>query len=274
MDDKYGASADHQTSTSLVTRVRLTEDSGPATTTRTKVGEDDVTGVTCEEEEEAFFDLFSLPRELRDEIYDHSLEFKRKFASQHSARLRGRRVAELSPQLAGQQFRKEYLERAERESCLVIVDRDHFHGELLTLPQTMKFTRKLELHVALACDEPDHALGRCRVIPELRMHRKWIANLSEQMKYLDSVKINVYMDPHNLVNDCEQNLLNEQHRFSNLADLTSVEIFQSGYFVGDKNPGTPWNFSKPRRLVMKLSPLNGNVQRVCDVDAAAEKDAT
>ena len=105
-------------------------------------------------------------------------------------------------------------------------------------------------------------MGRCRAIPELRMHRKWITDLSEQMKHLDSVEINVYMDPHTMVKACELNVMKEQYRLTSLTALTSVRVFQSGYFVGDKSPGCPWNFSKPRKLVIEYSPTMGTLREV------------
>ncbi|KAK6388721.1 hypothetical protein LTR65_007394 [Meristemomyces frigidus] len=231
------------------------------------------------------FQFFMLAPELRDKIYENALQYKRKFKSQHSARLRGRRVAELSLLLVSRQFRQEYLERAEQKTCLVIVDRDHYHGGMLQLPTPIKCARKLELHLALACDEPDHTVGRCRILPELRMHRKWIVDLCEQMKHLDSVTINVLIDPHALVADCEQGLLNEQYRFSNLETVASVEVYHCDYFVGantnaisgsggGKTPSSNWNFTKPRKLIMTLSPESGYLQRVCEEATAVEEGAT
>ena len=151
MDNKNDASADCQASTASVIRVRLIDENASRSTNRKNVGATHEACIDHEAEHKAVFDFFRLPRELRDEIYKHSLEFKRKLAPQHYARMRGRKVAELSPQLVSRQFGREYSDRAERESCLVIVDRDHFHGELFKLPRPMRSTRKLELHVALAC---------------------------------------------------------------------------------------------------------------------------
>ena len=112
MDNKHGYSGDRQTSTASVTRVKLVDESGPKSTHRKRVGESYEACITREAEGA---------------------------------------VAELSPQLVSRQFGREYEERAARESCLLIVDRDHFHGEMLTLPRPMRLTRKLELHIALAC---------------------------------------------------------------------------------------------------------------------------
>ncbi|KAK5124222.1 hypothetical protein LTR85_001925 [Meristemomyces frigidus] len=244
-----------------------------------------------EAQEAGVFDFFSLPRELRDQIYEEALQYKKKFQSQHGARIRGRRIAEVSLQLVSKQFRQEYLERAERETCLVIVDRDHYHGEILRLPTPIKYAKKLELHLALACDQPDHIVGRCRVLPEIRMHRKWIVDLCEQMKHLESVAINVMIDPHAMVKDCEQSLLNEQYRFSNLDTLASVDVYHCAYYVGagnavvnataagsahaatttGKSPSSSWNFTRQRKLIMNFSPETGNLQRLIEQAEVAEE---
>ena len=115
-------------------------------------------------------------------------------------------------------------------------------------------------------------MERCRAIPELRMHRKWIADLAEQMKHLDSVEINVYMDPHTQVKACEHNVMKEQYRFTSLVALTSLRVFHSGYFVGDKSPVCPWNFSKPRKLVIEFSSATRTLQEVTDSNAVATKE--
>ena len=217
------------------------------------------------------FDFFNLPRELRDQIYADCLQFKVKFESQHGVRLRGRRVAQGSLLQINHQFRHEYLERAEKETCLVIVDRDHFHGEALELPTPVKYTRKLELHLALACDSPDHVIDRCKVVQEVRMHRKWIGDLADRMKHLNSISIKVLLDNHPFVRDCGKRLLSEQHRFTNLEALTSVEVYHCDFYQGDNGTGA-WNFQRSRKLVMQWSPGKSELQRVEGVAAAKERE--
>lgn len=265
------------------------------------------------------FNFFDFPRELRDQIYEEALEYKKKYRSQHSARIRGRRVADVSLLLVSHQFQQEYMEQAERNTCLLIVDRDHFHGENLKLPTPIKYARKLELYVALACeylltsmhsawwltvqigDEPDHIVGRCRILPELRMHRRWIVDLCHQMTHLQSVAIHVMIEPHAMIKDCEQNLLDQQYRFSNLEALTSVDVYHCDYFFGANAPTSnttgatntntnagvttiantdagdkrcAWNFTKPRKLVIKLSPKSGSLERVSSKKDEAMEKAT
>lgn len=218
-----------------------------------------------EEPKDGVFEFFSLPRELRDKIYEEALQFKRKFEAQGGVRLRGRRIVQPSLLQVSHQFQQEYLECAETKTCLVIVDRDHYHGEMLELPTPVKYARKLELHLALACDSPDHIMNRCRILPEIRMHRKWIGDLCEQMKHLDSITIKVLMDAHDFIADCEQNLLAEQYRFANIEALTCLEVYHCDYYVGAKS-GAAWNFQRPKKLFMKWSPERGELRRVVDAD--------
>ncbi|KAI7212189.1 hypothetical protein KC333_g7253 [Hortaea werneckii] len=225
----------------------------------------DITSVSTQKKQTSTFNFFNLPRELRDSIYDESLIFKRKFEDQSGVRIRGRRLVQIHLLLINRQFRDEYLERAEKKTCLVIVDRDRYHGESLKLPAIMKYTRKLELHLALACDVPDHILSRCKVTQEVRMHRKWIGNLCDQMKHLESVKIHVLIDAHEHVTECEGHILKEQYRFTNLENLTSLEIFHCDYYVGHKGTTCAWNFSRPRKVVMRWSAEKGELERVKQV---------
>ncbi|TKA22895.1 hypothetical protein B0A50_07834 [Salinomyces thailandicus] len=212
------------------------------------------------------FPFFGLPRELRDSIYDDCLIFKRKFGPQYGIRLRGRRVVQPHLLLLNSQFRDEYLEQAQKKTCLVIVDRDHYHGEPLKLPSVMKYAHKLELHLALACDAADHVMSgssKCKVKQELRMHRKWIGDICLQMKELDSIKVSVMLDFHEYISDCETHLLAEQYRLTNLEALTSLEIFHCDYYVGPKtDSASAWNFSKPKSLIMMWSAQKGILECV------------
>ena len=230
-------------------------------TTATKAG--------ASEEQLASFDFFSLPRELRDEIYLHSLTFKRKFRSQHGARLRGRRVTEPSLLQVSRQFHDEYLERAEQHTCLVIVDRPEFHGDSLKLPRPISRARNLELYLAVACDSPDHFTDQCRVVKEMRMHRKWIVNLCNQMRFLESLSITLIVDPHQHVNECEAKVLELQDKLTNFADLKALEVCHCDY--AGKDVG--WSFANKRTLEMKWSNEDGMLHRVKKGTASSVEEA-
>lgn len=192
-----------------------------------------------------------LPRELRDEIYSAfaDLSFKTKLPSQHEARLRARRA--LIPELLriNRQFRDEYLESAAQKTALVIVDRAEYEGSPIELPQPLHYVRKLELHLAIACSAYNHVgANGCRVLRELRMHRKWITGLSAQMRHQDQLTIKLLLEPHHHVDDCEQRLLDEQSKFTNIQTLTLFEVYRCEYTAGRDEH---WNFGKPRTLVMK-----------------------
>ena len=203
------------------------------------------------------FAFFALPRELRDEIYLHCLTFKRKFRSQHGARLRGRRVTETSLLQVSKQFRSEYLERAEQHMTFVIVDRPEFHGDPLKLPPAISRARYLELYLAIACDSPDHFTDQCRVVKEVRMHRKWIADLCDKMRFLESLSITLVVDPHQHVKECETKLLELQHKLTNINDLKALEVCHCDY--AGKDVG--WSFANKRTVVMEWSAEDGTLRR-------------
>jgi hypothetical protein len=214
------------------------------------------------------FRFFDLPRELRDDIYDQSLVFKTKYASQHGVRLRARRSTILSLLLVNHQFQAEYLERAAQHTCLVVTDRGTFHGEDVKLPKPLSYARQLEVFLATCCESPSlHGDKRhpCSVIRELRMHRKWIVHLCAQMKFLQSLKIEVMLDPHGNVSGCEEAFLKHQHRLTNfdasIAPLKGLEVYHSSHYVSEG----VWSFNRPRKLVLEWDAASGDVKRVEEV---------
>ncbi|TKA76310.1 hypothetical protein B0A55_04198 [Friedmanniomyces simplex] len=216
------------------------------------------------------FNFFDLPRELRDLIYDFSLTFKRKIRSQHGARLRGRNVAESSLLLVNKQFRREYFERAEHHTCLVIVDRPEFHGDLLKLPPAISYARSLELYLAIACDSPDHFTDQCRVIKEARMHRKWIADLCQKMRQLQSLSIKLIIDPHQHIQACESKLLELQHKLTNFEELKALGVYHCDY-AGKE---TGWSFASKRTVVMEWSAEDGELHAVEAKSASPDSETT
>jgi hypothetical protein len=219
----------------------------------------DAKTVTAPELSKPAFPFFDLPRELRDEVYDSGLIFKQKIPTQTAARLRGRRVANPTLLQVSKQFRQEYLERAERQTCLVVVDRPEYHGESIKLPTSLSYIRKLEVHIAIACDAPDHLIDKCRVVKEMRMHHTWIASLCSQIRNLDSVSIKVVIDPHQYIDTCERHLLELQHKLTSVEELKLLEVWHCDYAGRVESAG--WNFSKPRKLAMKWEERDGMLHR-------------
>lgn len=218
------------------------------------------------------FPFFSLPRELRDQIYAHALVFKHKLPSQHHVRLRARRVPILSLLLVSRQFRTEYHETAERLSCLIVVDRNTYHGEPLLVPRGLTYIRRLEVFLATCCEEPTHRdltaphplSGRrgCGVVPEMRMHRTWLTDLVGQLRGLEGVKVEVLLDPQQAL--CEGFLLAEQHRLMGGVRGLGVEIkgFEVCYAEYLGSGEEAWNFLRKRRVVMRWDAERGQLIRI------------
>ncbi|EMC94949.1 hypothetical protein BAUCODRAFT_519967 [Baudoinia panamericana UAMH 10762] len=212
--------------------------------------------------DDGIFRFFDLPREMRDQIYDESLTFKQKYQSQHGIRLRGRRVVNPALLLVSKQFHQEYVERADRKTTLVIVDRNVYHGELLEvskLPKQLTCATKLEIHLALACNgEADHITNGCRVLKELRMHRKWIVDLVRKMRRIGAIEIKVVLDPRDQGSVCERKFIELQYLFTNVEELQRLEVFHADYGM----TGADWNFQKSRELVMEWTQGACEVRRV------------
>ncbi|KAK0942127.1 hypothetical protein LTR29_006372 [Friedmanniomyces endolithicus] len=212
------------------------------------------------------FNFFGLSRELRDMVYDFSLTFKRKIRSQHGARLRGRMVTEASLLLVSKQFSREYFERAQYHTCLIIVDRPEFHGDSFKIPRAISYARNVELFLAIACDSPDHFTDQCRVVKEVRMHRKWIVDLCQKMRRLESISIKLITDPHQHIEACEAKLLELQHKLTNFEELKNLAVYHCDY-AGKE---TGWSFASKRTLVMEWSAKDGELHRVEAAKASPE----
>ncbi|KAK1080903.1 hypothetical protein LTR33_005136, partial [Friedmanniomyces endolithicus] len=215
---------------------------------------------------QTIFNFFGLSRELRDMVYDFSLTFKRKIRSQHGARLRGRMVTEASLLLVGKQFSREYFERAQYHTCFIIVDRPEFHGDFFKIPRALSYVRNVELFLAIACDSPDHFTDQCRVVKEVRMHRKWIADLCQKMRRLESISIKLITDPHQHIEACEAKLLELQHKLTNFEELKKLAVYHCDY-AGKE---TGWSFASKRTLVMEWSAKDGELHRVEAPSASPE----
>ncbi|KAK0259938.1 hypothetical protein LTS09_005272 [Friedmanniomyces endolithicus] len=212
------------------------------------------------------FNFFGLSRELRDMVYNFSLTFKRKIRSQHGARLRGRMVTEASLLLVSKQFSREYFERAQYHTCLIIVDRPEFHGDSFKIPRAISYARNVELFLAIACDSPDHFTDQCRVVKEVRMHRKWIVDLCQKMRRLESISIKLITDPHQHIEACEAKLLELQHKLTNFEELKNLAVYHCDY-AGKE---TGWSFASKRTLVMEWSAKDGELHRVEAAKASPE----
>ena len=216
--------------------------------------------------DDSTFDFFRLPRELRDQIYFDSLFYKRKYPDQSSARVRGRRVVNPDLLLISKQFKSEYVERAEQHTALIIVDRPEYHGDNITLPNEITYARQLEVHIAIACDAPDHFGNQCRVTKEVRMHHRWLSNLCTKMRHLQSVRVDMVIDPHQYINDCEAKLMEMQYKLSNVLELSSLRLFYCDYAGRDFG----WNFSKSRKLAWEWNAEDRSLHRVASTSVKGE----
>ena len=214
------------------------------------------------------FNFFALARELRDAIYEASLVYKKKLRNQNGARVRGRNVIDESLLTISKQFRREYMELAARRSCLVITDRPEFHGYLIKLPPALTYVRKLELYLAIACDAPDHFGEQCRVLKECRMHRKWIADLCKNMRHLDSLRVDLVVDPHQYISTCQNSLVDLLWKFTGVEELTQLNVWHCDYAGKDFG----WNFAKKRSLALRWEARDG-VLREFEVPKAENKEA-
>ena len=106
------------------------------------------------------------------------------------------------------------------------------------------------------------------------MHHRWLASLYAKMRHLQSVRVDMVIDPHQYIHDCEAKLMEMQYKLSNVLELSSLRLFYCDYAGRDFG----WNFSKSRKLAWEWDVEDRSLHRVAssaakdDVCEEVEKD--
>ena len=204
------------------------------------------------------FAFFSLPPELRDQIYELLLEPEHPLPSQYGLRFQVKNAINAELLLISHQFKDEYLESAEAKAVIVLEDECEYQGELLQFPSPLRYLRKLEVHLAITCDSHYYAAQDWGVVEEFRMHRNWVMEFMAHTQPLLSLSINLYLAPDAHVESCEQSVLEHHSKLTSLDDLTDLRVYQCKY----EEPGKGWDFNVHKVLVMEYSQETEALRRV------------
>ena len=208
------------------------------------------------------FDFFGLARELRDMVYDELLidNIDPDPCENFQATVTACAVPLPSLLLVSRQFTTELQNRATRSSTLNIEERlDPEKLPEITIDGSVTNIPHLELRLYLACNEENHeeSEGACGIKRDIQMHEKWIKFLIQQMKHLHSLSIELYLSPHEYVDECQKKLLTHQSRFTALPCLTTCNVYHS-----DGLRDCQWDYGEPKQLVMVWSNETGTIQSV------------
>lgn len=174
-------------------------------------------------------------------------------------RLRVRKCPDLQSMLVSRRFRRELLERAMDLTHLIIEDSKDYGGEGPVLPRWLRDVPCIELHLVVMCDWSNHT-GECAIRNELNMHRLGVMDFLVGLQNLRSFSLNVYLDRHCRVQECEHALLKYQSRLlsdvANIDRLTTFNVYR--YHISENY----WEFSGEKTLVVKYSHNANELQRV------------
>ena len=192
----------------------------------------DITSMVLSRYEDPFV-IFSMPRELRDSIYDNALVDEATFKLGIKLKTTSSEVGEQVPVprpedaldelpaltemlypelrasvrfrasitmlLACKALREEYEERAKQAMVLVLRDSEKYSFQFVTLPDGAKEVQHAELHLILFCHSCPagfitHFEERdCQAADEVTQHRTWIEDVLSQLSKLQSLCIHAYL---------------------------------------------------------------------------------
>ncbi|KAK4897372.1 hypothetical protein LTR27_004892 [Elasticomyces elasticus] len=182
------------------------------------------------------FDLFGLPRELRDAIYDTMLDVSTRevdFGTSANLRLSVQYTMTVQLALVGRQFSQECRERY-RDICVVLKDTKAWFGDtrcltLPSIPAIPSAVAELELRMDIQAGS-DHNNTcdslNCWIPGEFKLHRETAEAILTRHDSIRSLVINLYIGE----SDCQaQDLrcaLVNQDVFKDLRCLTSLTFRQ------------------------------------------------
>ncbi|KAK0367162.1 hypothetical protein LTR91_023513 [Friedmanniomyces endolithicus] len=179
------------------------------------------------DDSERTFDLFGLPREMRNAIYDEVLA----------------NVSEVN----------ECKER-ERNACMVLKDTKMWHPfEVLEIPAIPSSVTSLELHMALTVTNEHHKqdcsdLDFCEIENEIDLHCSTAKAALAQLPQICALSMHLYIIPSGHQGDDLSCALAHQSRLKNVHNITAFTIRQC-----PEDGGSVFDFSAGCEVVARWS---------------------
>ncbi|KAK0267466.1 hypothetical protein LTR57_014481 [Friedmanniomyces endolithicus] len=191
------------------------------------------------------FDLFGLPREMRNAIYDEV----QSDSPTHSVQ----NAMPITLALVSRQFSKECKER-ERNACVILKDTKLWHPfEVLETPAIPSTVTLLELHMALTVTNEHHIqdcrdLDFCEIEHEIDLHCSTAKTALAQLPQIRALSMHLYIVPSGHQGDDLSCALAHQGRLKNVHNLTAFTVRQC-----PMDGGSVFEFSAACEVVARWS---------------------
>ncbi|KAK0258906.1 hypothetical protein LTS09_006194 [Friedmanniomyces endolithicus] len=207
------------------------------------------------DDSERTFDLFGLPRELRNAIYDEVLAnvSEVKVGNQTPMRISVQNAMPTTLILVSHQFSKECKER-ERNVCVILKDTKLWHPfALLEIPAIPSTVTSLELHMALTVTNEHHKqdcsdFDFCEIENEIDLHCTTADTALAQLPQIRAVSMHLYIIPSGHQGDDLSCALAHQSRLKDIDKITAFTIRQC-----PEDGGSVFDFSAACEVVARWS---------------------
>ncbi|EME43849.1 hypothetical protein DOTSEDRAFT_79804 [Dothistroma septosporum NZE10] len=189
--------------------------------------------------------LLTLPRELRDIIYDNLLEPSRTFLKPSKTSLRATlQNAPLSHvRLINRQINDEYDSRTRLWTKLLLADHKSFDFSTIKLPR-LPDHNSIAIHIFVTCDECDDLrLDPCAAPHQICRHYRWLAEVLQTLPRdcPAHLKISMWSDGQSnlqwpALGHCDDATLQIMD-LSGLPQIASIAVYSSGRYCYDPVEG-------------------------------------
>lgn len=226
---------------------------------------------------ERFFDLFGLPRELRDQIYDEVLDGEPDvdLAKTNGMFTTVKHAMTSRLALVSHQFSEECKGRALQKTLLVLKDNWRWAegNDQLEAPHVTSLIQKIKLILAVRTNGNTHDKHDepCEHFEELDFHQQTIAKLLVQLPRVNSVSIELYLQ-YDLSGENEVEAFLHHHAIlTSIERMDRIDVYRFSDLRdrSDELDEHMMDFGQPGRLVLTWSAGDSEVKRVGDASSKA-----
>ena len=213
------------------------------------------------------FNLFKLPREVRDAIYDNMLVSDTTKQILPGTTVKRYNIVPNNILALSRQFHTELMKRAKALASITIYFRGY--DEMPTVPklQGRDYVRHVEVDFLLRCMALIHNFrGSCIVEEEFICHHDWLKSFLEPLKTASTVSVSLYIDSQARGIGCEDEILQHHQVFTSLRGFGAFNVYLCDRFDDS------CDFAVEKELVMTYSKEEKGLVRVDQVVGGEGED--
>lgn len=190
------------------------------------------------------FPFFDLPLEMREMIYDESLEDEAvKLLCGFELDLAN--VPATNMLLVSKDFRREYLLRADKRSQMTIADVTSWMPGVTQFPSPATRVHSIRLQLVFVCHEDDQD------------HLEWLSELIPRCEKLRVLDARIHYDPHILSFAKARDLISKD--WIVLQSLTTLKVYER-----EIDGVSDWDFKSEEGLCLEWSSVTGKLEEVTE----------